>query len=203
MHWTSIYGPYYCLTGASWGLWYSLPWKGRYIHSHCCLFYRGDVKYSTSQQYASTTSHVARMILREDWRTICRMMDAHFGVLSCSQWGHRWGRVGKCMEKGHPQQAPSRRCGHPNSSNRVLEERGPCSNLCSSPQCSCVQGNITTPFCTTLRMETPLCMLAQAEDTPVQSGTEKWTTRPSTGGKWNRRKVSHKGHSLPPTHKRR
>lgn len=36
-------------------------------------------------------------------------------------------------------------CGHPKSPNRVLEEWGPCSNLCIFPQCSCVQDTLQ-PF---------------------------------------------------------
>lgn len=105
----------------------------------------GDVKYSMSQEYASTTSHVTRMILQEDWQAISRMMDARFEVSSCSQWWHWWGRVGKGMEEHPPQQVPSGTCGHPNSSDRVYGEQRPCFNLCISPRCSCVPGGIASP----------------------------------------------------------
>lgn len=81
------------------------------------------------------------MTLREDWWTVCRMVDAHFGVSSCFQQRHRWGRVGKGMKEGQPQQVPSGACGCPNSSNRVHGEHGPWSNLCISLRCSCVQGD--------------------------------------------------------------
>ena len=79
-----------------------------------------------------------------NWWTVCRMVDACFGGLSCSQWWHWRGRVGKGMKESPSQQLPSGFCGHSSSSDRVLEEWGPCCNLCISQRCSCVQGDIAT-----------------------------------------------------------
>lgn len=64
---------------------YSAP-KWEIIHATATfLADLGDVRHSTSQQFALTASHVTRMILWEDWQTIYGIMDASFGVFSCPQ----------------------------------------------------------------------------------------------------------------------
>lgn len=64
---------------------YSAP-KWGIIHATAILLADlGNVRRSTSQQFALAASCVTRMILWEDWQAIYRIMDAAFGVFSCSQ----------------------------------------------------------------------------------------------------------------------
>lgn len=64
---------------------YSAP-KWEIIHATAIfLADLWNVRCSTGQQFALTASRVTRMIFWEDWQTIYRIMDAAFGVFSCSQ----------------------------------------------------------------------------------------------------------------------